>query len=65
MAKVAGYRYEDCTNGRDWFNKKEWTAKQKAKYKRWYYLQMETEMCYSLDYTWEQWDRLFGFNVVL
>ena len=64
MAKVAGYKYEDCINGKNWLYGKGWTLSQRDRYKKWFYIQMASEFTYKPDNTWGMWDLMYGFKEI-
>ena len=67
MAKVAGYKYDDCVfindNGdKEWDYKKGWTQKQEDEYKRWFMRQIRH--LGSPEKEWGMWNLMFGFKII-
>ena len=61
MAKVAGYKYEDCRTKTEWLYEKGWTQDQSDKYEKWFKRQVRHLPLPNRQ--WDIWNLMYGFRI--
>lgn len=65
MAKIAGYKYDDCIDGNDWMFWKTWNQKQSDRFKKWFLSRQPKGFRDQYKLTqWGMFDLMYGFKIV-